>query len=134
LSKKKLYGLLLFVSLAAYAWILFNLNTDKNIRLNLCWFKYISGIPCPACGTTRSVLLILHGAWAEALYLNPLGWIAALLLFIMPFWLGYDLIFKKESIYKSYYAMEQQFNNKKIALSLLLLVLFNWIWNIYKQL
>lgn len=37
-----------------------------------CVFKGITGIPCPTCGTTRSVLYLSQGDIATALVMNPL--------------------------------------------------------------
>ncbi len=38
-----------------------------------CFVRTRFGVPCPACGLTRSVLLTLHGFWREALGVNPGG-------------------------------------------------------------
>jgi len=38
-----------------------------------CAFKQRFGIPCPACGMTRSVVLTLHGDISTAVELNPGG-------------------------------------------------------------
>ncbi|MGM9983726.1 MAG: DUF2752 domain-containing protein [Fibrobacter intestinalis] len=34
--------------------------------------KKIFGIPCPGCGTLRSLNELLHGDFSEAFYFNPL--------------------------------------------------------------
>jgi hypothetical protein len=39
----------------------------------LCIFKLMSGIPCPGCGLTRSVVLLMHGDVSGSLYYHPLG-------------------------------------------------------------
>jgi hypothetical protein len=39
----------------------------------LCIFKLMSGLPCPGCGLTRSVVLLMHGDVAGSLYYHPLG-------------------------------------------------------------
>jgi hypothetical protein len=36
-----------------------------------CLFKLVFGVPCPGCGMTRAFLLIGHGHFAQAFYLNP---------------------------------------------------------------
>ncbi|MCA1629525.1 MAG: DUF2752 domain-containing protein [Acidobacteria bacterium] len=36
-----------------------------------CLFRRAFGLPCPACGMTRGVLLTLHGHFGDALRLNP---------------------------------------------------------------
>lgn len=38
-----------------------------------CYFKQHFGVPCPACGMTRSLVLTLHGDIAVAAELNPGG-------------------------------------------------------------
>ncbi len=37
-----------------------------------CIFKGISGIPCPTCGSTRSVVYLSQGDFAAAFAMNPL--------------------------------------------------------------
>ena len=41
-----------------------------------CAFRDRFGVPCPACGMTRSVVLTLHGDVATAAELNPGGPVA----------------------------------------------------------
>ncbi len=36
-----------------------------------CPIRAVSGIPCPACGMTRSFLALLQLDWKESLYYNP---------------------------------------------------------------
>ena len=38
-----------------------------------CVFKGLTGIPCPTCGSTRSVVHLAHGDIMSALALNPLA-------------------------------------------------------------
>lgn len=38
-----------------------------------CWFKQLTGMPCPACGMSRSVILTLHGHFGQALQMNAAG-------------------------------------------------------------
>lgn len=45
-----------------------------------CAFAWLTGLPCPSCGSGRSVRAFLHGDWATAWQVNPLGIPAAALL------------------------------------------------------
>lgn len=37
-----------------------------------CAFRGLTGIPCPTCGATRSILHLAHGGILAALVMNPL--------------------------------------------------------------
>ena len=54
----------------AYLW-----PYPNGVGFSLCWFHSITHLPCPACGTTRSVWAIVHGQWAHGWQLNPLGFL-----------------------------------------------------------
>ena len=62
----------LFLSVSAtaaascFAWLAFGLPWPE------CWFRQLTGLPCPTCGATRSVLSLVHGNVAEAIGHNPL--------------------------------------------------------------
>ena len=40
---------------------------------SLCPFRLASGLPCPGCGLTRSVVALAHGDLSASLYYHPLG-------------------------------------------------------------
>lgn len=42
---------------------------------SLCLFHNVTGLPCPGCGLTRSVLHIAHAHWLEALRYHPAGFL-----------------------------------------------------------
>lgn len=47
-----------------------------------CVFKTLTGLPCPSCGSTRSVAYLAHGHFLSAFSMNPLvtaGFVAAVL-------------------------------------------------------
>lgn len=50
----------------------------------LCPSRELLGLPCPGCGLTRSILLILQGRFTESWQLQPFGyaWMALALVFI----------------------------------------------------
>ena len=36
-----------------------------------CWFKSMTGVPCPGCGVTHALCAIGHGRFADAWAYNP---------------------------------------------------------------
>ena len=42
-----------------------------------CPFRWLTGLPCPTCGTTRALLALLRFEPLEALTFNPLATLAA---------------------------------------------------------
>jgi hypothetical protein len=99
-----------------------------------CLIKTISGVPCPSCGTTRSVFELLDGHLINSLQWNPMGIIVLLIMVTSPIWIFFDLLFKKESFLRFYGQAENHLKSKWIAIPAIGLVVINWIWNICKGL
>ena len=59
--------------------------------------KNLTRIPCPSCGSTRSVASIFEGNFREAILLNPLGYVIFFSLLILPIWIIMDLYKKNDS-------------------------------------
>ncbi len=89
MSKKKLILLHVFVFLILGIYIFLSLK----FRI-YCPIKKLTGIPCPACGSTRAVLALLRGDFKAYLSFNPF---AVPLLFVV---LGFCHIglFKRRSL------------------------------------
>lgn len=45
-----------------------------------CWFKRLTGLGCPGCGLTRSVICLVHGDFLGAWNFNPGGYVFFLLI------------------------------------------------------
>ncbi len=45
----------------------------QGLGFTVCWFRHLTGIPCPGCGIMRSLASILHGQFATAVRFHPLG-------------------------------------------------------------
>lgn len=134
-SNRRIYWILSLLTFGSYVWIGYHLHTHGQVAGTLCLFKSATGFPCPSCGITRSVLLLAQGDVAQALWINPLGIIAAILLIIIPAWIMADLIRNKFSLRSVYYRGEELIRSYKlIYIPLIALVIINWIWNITKGL
>lgn len=136
MARNKLYLLLLSACMAGYIWLIYNYNrvVSEGMEPGVCLIKRVTGIPCPSCGTTRSVLSILHGDFYGALLWNPFGIIIVSVLLIGPLWVFFDILLRRDSFYQFYVRAEIFLRRKWIAIPAILLVLLNWIWNLIKGL
>lgn len=136
MQRNRLYLLLGSLLTAAYVYVIWSLTQEHSQNaVVFCPLKKITGIACPSCGTTRSVLAITKGNFQEAVFTNPLGILAATIMLTLPFWLLYDVLSKKNTFYNNYTRAENYINNNKIIILFAgLLMLANWIWNINKGL
>jgi len=66
--------------------------------------------------------------------LNPLGFLMACVLILLPLGLIRDWVFGKSFLYRVYHKMEQILRKPYVALPCIALILMNWIWNILKAL
>jgi hypothetical protein len=132
-NKNKLYIFVFISSGIGYIWIFINTYFIKlKSSLTVCFIKSTTGIPCPSCGTTRSLGSIIDLNFYSALIINPLGYLIAVSLVLFPLWILYDLIFKKESFFSFYVLFIKTLLKRKISILFVVIILFNWIWNIYK--
>ena len=136
MSRNKLYSLLALACTAGYTWLYFNYTgidtTDSSFHV--CLVKQVTGIPCPSCGSTRSVEALLHGDFMGAMYFNPFGLILISILTITPFWILIDVIRSKSSLHEYYGKAEVFLRKRKVAVMAILIVIANWVWNIEKGL
>ena len=108
IRRNKLYLFLILACLAGYIWVFFNASTTSNEKSKVggCLFKYVTNIPCPSCGSTRSVICFFKGHFLEAIYWNPIGVILILIMFLTPIWLSYDYIYKNDTLLRFYIKTE----------------------------
>jgi len=135
-NRDKLYLFLLFFCLAGSVWIYANFTFQEHTGISVyaCLFKQLTSIPCPSCGSTRSAISLLQGHFSDALHLNPMGFLLLAYLFLIPVWILTDWITKRDTLYRVSAKCIQLLQKKPVASALILLILVNWIWNIFKEL
>jgi len=132
-SARRLYGLMTVFCVAGYTWLYLHIDKSWSTHVGtVCILKRTTGIPCPSCGSTRSILSLLHGDLVAALLWNPFGFLIFTGLLIVPFWMIHDVIRKQRTLLMVYQTMESHLQRKIVAWPLVIMVLMNWCWNIYK--
>jgi len=136
LNRNKLYLILLIACLAGYIWLYFGFKNEitENNSVKVCVIKYVTNIPCPSCGSSRSVISLIKGDFISAFKFNPIGYLVAIIMIIAPIWILTDVIKKNQTLFDFYLKTEKYIRKPNIAIPLILLVIINWIWNIVKEL
>lgn len=137
MSRGKLYKLLFGLSLAGYLWVGWNMveGTGSAATPEVCLFKAVTHLPCPSCGTTRALEMLMSGDVRGSLFENPFGILLALALIVVPLWLVADMFRKSESLLRWYVRGERLLSEHKwISIPAIALVIVNWVWNIAKGL
>jgi len=136
ISSSKLYTILLISCMAGYVWLYISIraNLTEKKSVEVCLIKHVTNIPCPSCGSTRSVISLAKGKFSDALRINPLGYVVATIMILTPIWILIDFLIKKETLFDFYKKIETCLKKPKFAIPLIFLIIINWIWNITKEL
>ncbi len=134
MTRNKLYVFLSTACTVGLVWLIiaYNRNISGEVDGGVCLFKRITSLPCPSCGSSRSVLALLKGDLSGAFRLNPFGFIVLAVMVTTPVWIIIDLIYQKATLFSFFTKAESFLSRKWVAVSGVLIVLLNWIWNIYK--
>jgi len=65
--------------------------------------------------------------------MNPLGIVLAIIMVMVPILMIFDSVFKRQILFDWYQKAEKIVRIKWVAISLIILIVANWIWNIYKN-
>ena len=90
----------------------------------------LTGVPCPGCGGTRALIALLHGHFIEAIMTNPLSIVVIIFALIAPIWLFIDCYRGTDSLKR---VMMNKWPTWVIVITMIIIIA-NWIWNIYKGL
>src|SRR4051812_15920738 len=132
-ANKKVYWLVFLFCFAGYMWLGYSfVLADVHNDFTVCLFKNITGMPCPSCGITRSVMLLFQGKIFQAILINPLGLPATIFLIVIPIWILADFALNKSGLIKFFNVCEGILKKQFVYIPLILLCLLNWYWNIIK--
>ena len=107
-------------------WLL--LNVVFKVDIHVCPIKIVFGIPCPACGMTRAVELLLNGDCLGAFLMNPnilfivLLTVAAPVLLLSRFVTNVDYIG----------ILNKRLNRPSFMIPFFIFEIVIWIYNLYR--
>jgi Protein of unknown function (DUF2752) len=109
----------LLFGLLGLSWLHFALPTPQ------CLLHSLSGWPCPGCGSTRSVRLLLAHQWTAAFLKNPLATLSFLGVLGFDLYAGATLLFRTRRLrFDSVPARTAHC----LRASICLLIGGNWLW------
>ncbi|MBP8789912.1 MAG: DUF2752 domain-containing protein [Breznakibacter sp.] len=131
MTRNRLYSIILAACMAGLIWVVWNHSNLRSDAIQpFCIFHKVTGLPCPACGTTRATVMLIHGQIWEAISTNPLSLATTAIMLLAPLWIALDLVTRKSSLLVAYRWMEQKLKQKRVAIPLILMVVAIWIRNI----
>ncbi len=89
-----------------------------------CAFKALTGIPCPTCGATRSMVLLSHCDVVSAFCMNPAIAVCALLAVLYLLYSLFTLLFGLPRINLTLSGKEKD----RVRVLAVLLILANWLY------
>ena len=110
--------------LTGFVWVLCALVFD--IHITVCPSKLIYGMPCPGCGTTRALTLLLGGHPLDAAMMNPNIYILIIALVTLPVVLLMKHLTGRDYLLR----FNQWLERKSVLIPFLLIELGIWLKNI----
>lgn len=132
MTRSAFYRLVIMLMLLGYAWLAWAYRHSDGD--SLCLFCQFTGLPCPACGSTRALLALWQGNVGQALTLNPLGLVLALMLVGVPVWWVADALCRRDTLYRCFLQIDALLHRRAVFLTFVFVIVANWIWNISKAL
>lgn len=128
--RNRLYAGLAGYGAAGAAWL--TADAAAGGGFTVCPCKLLTGIPCPACGSTRAVLALFRGE--DVLAYNPLGVVTLGLAVVVFVALCRDLATGSDGLYRAWCRREQLLRRPLIASLGIAALAGNWLWSISKGL
>lgn len=102
-------------------------DPGQNSFFPPCPFLWLTGLPCPGCGSQRCIHQLMHGHWQEAFLLNPL------LVLLLPYILT-GLVLDNSSLRNTYSRFRQRWYGFAATRFFTGLIIVWWAWRIWDTL
>ena len=94
----------------------------------MCWFRRVTGRPCPSCGATRAFLALARGRWIEGIAHNPLFAGIFFGLIVLVVYAAWVVVLRKPCLRLSFGGRREKWI---LGVALAAAVLLNWAYLIW---
>jgi len=129
-SRNRRYAGIAALGAAGGAWLL--CAGTVGAGLTPCPFKLVTGIGCPACGSTRAVLALFEGR--DPLQYNPVGLVTFAVAVMALVLMAVDLARGSDRLLRYWTCAEHWLRKPPVALTVCVLLVANWAWTLSKGL
>jgi hypothetical protein len=129
-SRNRLYAGIATLGAAGGAWLLCAGTVGEG--LTPCPFKLVTGVACPACGSTRAVIALFEGK--DPLQYNPVGLFTFAVAVVALVLMAGDLARGSDRLFRSWNRAEHWLRKPPVAVAVTVLLAANWAWTISKGL
>jgi len=106
------------------------LRIDSLPLPEICTFHNLTGLPCPGCGLTRSLVAGVHGQWKVSFEYHRLGLVTLFYLLLQIIYRGFKILSTNQ---RMFLIRSGKILNKGFVILALLFVI-NWIFNLIELL
>lgn len=101
------------------------ISTHAQLGFPKCQFEARTGLPCPSCGFTTSVSFFARGNVLASLYVQPMGFVIAVLC-AMTVWIGFYIALTGRPVHRLMAMVPWQ----RWLIALLTIAIGGWAWKI----
>lgn len=103
LQRKKIYGIIVALLTIIIPYLIMISDPQVETSRSLCPFKLLTGLPCPGCGFTKSVISFYKGDLVKSIHYHAFGAIVILFCIAAIVILSIEIFTKKEYRIKLFY-------------------------------
>jgi len=131
LAARKEFKILTLLYIIGVAWLL--LNVVWPMGLVVCPLRSVTGVPCPACGTTRGLVHLLHGEPWQAVVSNPNVLLVAPAALVFTLSLVVGWLCRKPFAQQIYAQVQQILSRKRVFAAFVAWELCVWAFLLFRH-
>jgi len=137
-TKRKWQGILIAMLTIIVPYLIMVSDPHIESSQSICPFKLLTGLPCPGCGITKSIIFFYKGDIIKSLTYHILGPLVILFCIVSVFVLTIEMITRKEYFNKVLYSSKVAYTLGFVLASyhitrLVIFVSHNSVTDILKQ-